>query len=172
MLSAQNHSSTPENPLLLQKGKYVFIKNLQEVYKEGSSVPFFSATAILIVEKEGELSGDIQTVNISDLILKQSSYIDQTGKTIEAHKLYTWPRNLGSTKEWSASKLEFLNQYVLNFPIEIISTQESNGITWKYITPENFKDFPEDIQGSATFQEFAGYKNEYFFLRRPLNEPK
>ena len=171
-MSEQIPDTTAQHPLLLQKGKYVFIDNLQEIYKEGSSVPFFSAKAILIIEKDGKLTGDIQTVNISDLILKQSSYIDETGKTIEAHKLYTWPRNLGSTKEWSASKQEFLNQFVLNYPIEILSIQESNGITWKYVTPENFKDFPDDIRGSVSFQEFADHKNEYFFLRRPLNEPK
>jgi len=172
MSSAQNNTSTSENPLLLQKGKYVFTGNLQEVYKEGASVPFFSATAILIIEREGKLLGDIQTVNISDLILKQSSYIDENGKTIEAHKLYTWPRNLGSTKEWSASKNEFLNQFVLNFPIEVLSTQESNGVTWKYITPENFQNFPADIRGTSSFQEYASHKNEYFLLRRPLKEPK
>lgn len=171
-MSEQNYDSETQNPLLLQKGKYVFIDDLKEVYKEGSSVPFFSAKAILIIEKDGTSTGDIQIVNISDLILKQSSYIDENGKTIEAHKLYTWPRNLGSTKEWSASKNEFLNQFVLNFPIEVLSIQESNGVTWKYITPENFKDFPEDIRGSASFQEFASHKNEYFFLRRPVNEPK
>jgi hypothetical protein len=171
-MSTQIPDSTLQSPLLLQKGKYVFIDELQEVYKEGLSVPFFSAKAILMIEKDGKLSGDIQTVNISDLILKQSSYLDETGKIIEAHKLYNWPRNLGSTKEWSASKQEFLNQYILNFPIEVLSTQESNGVTWKYITPENFKDFPEHIQRTASFQGFADHKNEYFFLRRPINEPK
>ena len=168
----QNYDSELQNPLSLQKGKYVFIDHLQEVFKEGASVPFFSATAIMVIEKEGELIGDIQTVNISDLILKQSSYVDENGKTIEAHQLYTWPRNLGSTIEWSASKQEFLNQFVLNFPIEILSVQESNGITWKYITPENFKNTTGDIRGSVGFQDYADHKNDYFFLRRPLNTPK
>jgi|GEM_PF-1880078 len=171
-MSEQNKDSLLENPLLLQKGKYVFTGDLQEVYKEGLSVPFFTAKAIILIEKDGKLSGDIQTVNISDLIQKQSSYVDGAGKIIEAHKLYTWPRNLGSTKEWSASKQEFLNQYLLNFPIAILSVQESNGVTWKYITPENFKDFPADVQGSVSFLEFASHKNEYFFLRRPVDEPK
>lgn len=166
------HSKEESNHALLQKGKYVFIDNLEQEHPQGVSVPFFTAKAIIILEKDGVLSGEISTVNVSDLILKQSSYLDETGKIIEAHKLYTWPRNLGSTPGWAAAKQEFLNQFILNFPIEIVSLQESNGVTWKYITPENFKDFPETIQGSADFQEFTAHKNEYFFLRRPVNEPK
>lgn len=166
------HFNEESNHLLIQKGKYVFIDELKQEQPEGVSVPFFTAKAIMILEKDGILSGEIATVNVSDLILKQSSYLDETGKVIEAHKLYTWPRNLGSTPGWAAAKQEFLNQFILNFPIEIVSLQESNGVTWKYITPENFKDLPENIQGSVDFQEFASHKNEYFFLRRPMNEPQ
>ncbi len=84
----------------------------------------------------------------------------------------TWPRNLCSTAAWTAEKLEFINQFILNFPIEVISLQESNGLTWKYITPENFKDFPADIVATPDFQDFAAHKEEYFFLRRPVNIPK
>jgi len=168
----KNEHNSNEKPLQLQKGKYVFTGEAEEIQQEGMSVPFFCAKAIIINEKDGNLSGDIQAVNISDLILKQSSYIDAAGKTIEAHKLYIWPRNLGSTKEWTASKKEFITQFILNFPIEILSLQESNGVTWKYITPENFKDFPEEMQGSADFRDFADHKNEYFFLRQPISEPK
>ncbi|MBB6500081.1 hypothetical protein [Pedobacter cryoconitis] len=158
--------------LLFNKGKYVFTDNLTEVHPEGVSVPFFSAKAILITTENDQLHGDIAAVKISDLILKQSSYIDENGKVLEAHKLYTWPRNLGSNAQWAACKREFLDEFVLNFPIEIISLQESGGVTWRYITPENFKNFPGDIQASSGFQEFARHQGEYFFLRRPLNEPK
>jgi hypothetical protein len=171
-MSTRPHDTQPAAPLVLQKGKYVFIDELQEVYKEGVSVPFFTARAILISGSDEQLYGDIQTVNVSDLILKQSTYIDETGKNIEAHKLYTWPRNLGSTSQWSAAKHEFLTQYILNFPLEIIAAQDPNGVTWRYITPENFKDFPADTESSVSFKEFASHKNEYFFLRRPVNEPK
>lgn len=163
---------TTESPLPLQKGRYVFIDELKEVYINDAIVPIFSAKAIIINEIDGSLSGDIETVNISDLILKQSSFLNENGSIIEAHKLYVWPRNLGSTKEWTASKQEFLNQFILNFPIQILSLQESNGVTWKYITPENFKESAENIQGSASFQEFASHKNEYFFLRQPIHSPK
>ncbi|QNK61874.1 hypothetical protein H7F33_15105 [Pedobacter sp. PAMC26386] len=158
--------------LVFRKGKYVFTANLEEEQPEGVSVPFFSAEAIMVTENEGSLQGDIAKIKISDLILKQSSFIDENGKVLEAHKLYIWPRNLGSTKEWTANKQEFLNEFILNFPIEIISLQESNGVTWRYITPENFKKLPDDIQGSDRFQEYATHQSEYFFLRRPLNEPK
>lgn len=160
------------NVLTFQKGKYVFTDHLEEVHPEGTSVPFLTAKGILITAEEDSFKGDIATVKISDLILKQSTFIDDNGKAVEAHKLYVWPRNLGSTKEWTANKLEFLNEFVLNFPIEIISLEESNGVTWKYITPENFKKMPEGIEASSSFQDYAAHQSEYFFLRRPLNEPK
>lgn len=171
-MSAQHHENSSENPISLQKGKYVFTGKLTEGKHADASVPFFYAEAIIIAESDGVIKGDILPVNVSDLILKQSSFIDETGRVTEAHKLYVWPRNLGSTDQWSASKIEFLNEFVLNFPIEVISTEESNGVTWKYITPENFKKLPPNIQSSAAFGEFAKNKAEYFFLRRPINDPK
>lgn len=171
-MSDSSQIFTSKSPLLIQKGRYVFIDNLTEEENFGSPIPYFSAKGITIAEKNGILTGDINTVNISDLILKQSSYIDESGKNIEAHKLYTWPRNLGSTAEWTAAKKEFLNQFILNFPIEVISLQEERGVTWRYITPENFKAFPDNIKGSVSFQEFAADRNAYFFLRRPLYSPK
>lgn len=171
-MSASDQELSAKKPILLRKGKYVFIDDLKEETNMGSSIPYFSAKAIIIGEKDGQTTGDIATVNLSDLVLKQSSYVDENGKTIEAHKLYIWPRNLGSTAQWTAAKQEFLNQFVLNFPIEILSLQPENGVTWRYITPENFKKFPADIQASAGFEEYAAHKEEYFFLRRPIHEPK
>ncbi|KIO76358.1 hypothetical protein TH53_15530 [Pedobacter lusitanus] len=162
----------PANVLTFQKGKYVFTDHLKVVHPQGLSVPFLTAEAILITDNNGSPKGDIATVKVSDLILKQSTFIDDDGRSLEAHKLYVWPRNLGSTQEWTANKLEFLNQFVLNFPIEIISSDESNGVTWKYITPEYFKKIPEAIEASADFQEYAAHQSEYFFLRRPLKEIK
>ncbi|MBB5634148.1 hypothetical protein HDE68_000033 [Pedobacter cryoconitis] len=158
--------------LSFQKGRYVFTDHLEEVHPEGVTVPFLTAKAILMVSDDGLIKGDVATVKISDLILKQSTFIDDDGKVIEAHKLYVWPRNLGSTKEWTANKQEFLNEFVLNFPIEVISLDESNGVTWKYITPENFKKIPEGMDVSASFKDYVEHQNEYFFLRRPLKEPK
>ena len=156
----------------IKKGKYVFTDELTEVQDPAQSVPYFTAQAIMIMENEGDFFGDTGTVRISDLILKQSTYIDESGKNIEAHKLYIWPRNLGNTKEWTAAKKEFLTEFVLNFPLEVLSVQENNGVTWKYITPENFKKFPEDIRTFESFREFADQRKEYFFLRRPVYIPK
>jgi len=170
--------STSDQPIpssqtfLLQKGRYVFVDQLTEELAAGAIVPTLSAKAICIVEKNGLLHGQIDRINFSDLILKQSTYIDGNGKMIEAHKLYSWPRNLGSTTDWTTAKKEFLNEYILNFPIEVISLQESNGVTWKYITPEEFKHFHDDIPAGSDFKHFASHKNEYFFLRRPIDEPK
>ena len=157
---------------LLKKGKYVFTGALTIVQEEGASVPYFSAEAIAIIEKDGEFEGDVVDVKLSDLILKQSSYIDENGKVLEAHKLYVWPRNLGSTTQWTAGKEEFLNEFVMNFPIEVLSLEESNGVTWKYITPEEFKVIPEGINSSDSFKEYQEHMGEYFFLRRPLKEVK
>jgi hypothetical protein len=158
--------------LSFQKGKYVFMDELQEVYHADSPVPALMARAIRITEQDGVLYGDTGLLKLSDLILKQSAYQDETGRIIEAHKLYTWPRNLGSTKEWTACKIDFINQYILNFPIEVLALQQPEGISWKYISPENFKNFPADISGTAAFMEFAAQKDDYFFLRRPINEPR
>ncbi|SDZ94118.1 hypothetical protein [Pedobacter hartonius] len=171
-MSTFSQESASKKTQLLQKGKYVFTDELKEELTEGLSVPFFTAKAIVIKENAAEFSGDIAVFNISDLILRQSTYIDENGKMTEAHKLYIWPHNLGSTAQWTAAKQEFLNQYILNFPIEILSLQESNGVTWKFISPENFKKIPASIQASPEFRDFADHQEEYIFLRRPLNEPK
>ena len=167
-----DQQTSPGQTFSLQKGRYVFVDQINEELAEGAIVPTLSAKAICIIEKNGLLHGQANKINLSDLILKQSTYIDGNGKMIEAHKLYTWPRNLGSTTDWTAAKKEFLNQFILNFPIEVISLQESNGVTWKYITPEEFKRFPDDIPADPDFKHFACHKNEYFFLRRPIDQPK
>jgi len=159
-------------PVLFQKGKYAFIDLLTAQQEENSTVPYFSAKAIAITEKEGKFYGDIVLVRLSDLILKNSVYIDEHGQHIEAHKLYTWPRNLGSTEEWTAAKQQFLNDFILFFPIEVLSVQEYGGVTWRFITPENFKNLHEGIAASKSFQEFACNPDDYFFLRRIANEPK
>lgn len=171
-MSALKEDSPSGKTALLQKGKYVFTELLQTDYNEGSSIPYFYAKAIFITGKESLLIGDTGFVNLSDLILKQSTFIDDQGKSIEAHKLYTWPRNLGSTNEWTASKREFLEEFIMNFPIEILSLQDQNGLTWRYISPENFKTLPENISMSDDFSAYAAHQEEYFFLRRTMNDPK
>lgn len=171
-MSTLSQDNNPELPRLLQKGRYVFVGSLHEEQEKNASVPYFTAKAILIEEHTDTAAEDVAMLKLSDLILRQSTYIDENGKSIEAHKLYTWPRNLGSTAEWTAAKYEFLNQYILNFPLEVISLQESDGLTWRFITPEQFKKIPAGIQASSAFQEYVAHQEEYFFLRRPVNEPK
>jgi hypothetical protein len=158
----------PKSSPLFKKGKYVFTGLLKEEQDEHANVPYFTARAIMIQENNDTFTGDISVLKLSDLILRQSTYIDEHGKMIEAHRLYTWPRNLGSTPEWSAAKYEFLNQYILNFPIEVLSLQESNGLTWRFISPEQFKKTPPAIYATPEFQEYVAKQDEYFFLRRPL----
>lgn len=172
MLSNENLGEEILHPALLQKGKYVFIDHLTEQKEENSAVPYFSAKAIAITEKEGKFYGDIAPAKLSDLILKSSVYVDENGQHIEAHKLYTWPRNLGSTEEWTTAKQQFLNDFILFFPIEVLSIQEYGGVTWRFITPENFKNLHAGIAASKSFQEFACNPDDYFFLRRIVNGPK
>ncbi|MET1054571.1 MAG: hypothetical protein ABWY16_04625 [Pedobacter sp.] len=167
---SQEHNEN--QPQLLKKGKYVFVGLLKEEQEKNASVPYFTAKAIMIEQNHDTFTGEIAVLKLSDLILRQSTYIDENGKLIEAHKLYTWPRNLGSTAEWTAAKYEFLEQYILNFPIEVLSVQESDGLTWRFITPEQFKKTPAGIQASAEFQDYAAHQDQYFFLRRPVSEPK
>ena len=163
---------SPEPSKSFKKGRYVFTGLLREERDENVSVPYFTAKAIIIEENHDNFTGEIAVLKLSDLILRQSAYIDENGKVIEAHKLYTWPRNLGSTTEWTAAKRDFLEQYILNFPIEVLSLQESDGLTWRFITPEQFKKIPSDIVATPAFQEYAAHQDEYFFLRRPVNDPK
>jgi hypothetical protein len=171
-MTASSENTASKKIALLEKGKYVFIDELDTAYQEGSAIPFFFAKAIFMAEREGVVEGEIRNVNISDLILKQSSYVDEQKHLVEAHKLYVWPRNLGSTNEWTAAKREFLNDFVMNFPIEILSLQEHNGVTWRYISPENFKKIPEELVATPEFEAYRAAKETYFFLRRPINEPR
>lgn len=171
-MSALSEDTASKKIALLEKGKYVFIDELDTAYQEGSAIPFFFAKAIFMVEREGIIQGELRNVNISDLILKQSSYINEQQQLIEAHKLYIWPRNLGSTNEWTAAKREFLNEFVMNFPIQILSLQENNGVTWKHISPETFKKTPESIVATPEFEQYNATKESYFFLRRPITEPQ
>lgn len=160
-----------QNELRLHRGKYVFTGQLMIQHHEGLSVPYLIAEAIAIQKVQDGVKGDITFFRVSDLIQKSSSFVDEDGKIIEAHKLYTWPRNLGSTVEWTAAKQSFITDFILNFPIEVISLQDG-GVTWKFITPENFKNTPTDIVATTAFRKYLQEQDQYFFLRRPLNNPR
>jgi hypothetical protein len=78
----------------LTKGKYVFFGVPEQQQGENLLVPYFTARGLSITEEEGVLSGKILLFDISNLISKRSVYMDSQ-RSIEAHKLYTWPAKLG-----------------------------------------------------------------------------
>lgn len=156
---------------MFKKSKLVFLDHLQQHYPKDGGAAYFTATALVIAEHDGKYTGSRETLRISDLILKQSSFIYDGTHTREAHKLYTWPKNLGDMEAWAASKKIFLEQHILNFPIRIQSVQDEHHLTWEFITPEQFKKTPQDLQASADFQEYLDHSQEYFFLRKERNDP-
>jgi hypothetical protein len=112
--------------MLFKKGKLVFIDTLQEENSPGLNIPYYTAKALVVIEENGQYYGTEDTLNISDLILKTSNYVYDGTNNHEAHKLYTWPADLGNSKAWSESKKIFLQQHVMNFPIQILSVIEEN----------------------------------------------
>ncbi|MET3113753.1 hypothetical protein AAKU52_001482 [Pedobacter sp. CG_S7] len=157
--------------MFFKKGKLVFIEALKEESTIDLAVTYFTAKALVISEKDGEYYGTVEVLNISDLIQKTSIYVYDGLNTREAHKLYTWPVNLGDSKSWGESKRIFLEQQVLNFPINILAVQEEKYLTWEFISPEQFKNIPSGLQASPEFQNYLDHKEEYFFLRKERNEP-
>lgn len=153
-----------------KKGKLVFIEALKEESSEELAIPYFTAKALVISEIDGQYYGTVEVLNISDLIQKTSNYVYDGVNTREAHKLYTWPVNLGDSKAWGDSKRIFLEQQVMNFPINILSVQEDKYLTWEFISPEQFKNIPARLHASPEFQNYLDHKEEYFFLRKEKNE--
>ena len=157
--------------MLFKKGKLVFTDELQQDSLP-NGVAYFTAKAIVITTDHSHARGDIETLKVSDLILKQAKFVTDGVNTIEAHKLYSWPAQLGDNNAWAASKTAFIEEHILNFPIEIISVDEEHHPTWTFITPEEFKKFPEGLDTSPAFQEYLDRQETYFFLRKERNDPK
>jgi hypothetical protein len=157
--------------MLFKKGKLVFTEDLKEDITPDSNVPYFTAKALVISEADGHFVGSVKVLKISDLIQKTSAYVYDGVHKQEAHKLYTWPTNLGDHKAWGESKRIFLAQHVMNFPISISAVENKNHITWKFINPEEFKATPPGIQASPEFQDYLDHQEAYFFLRKDKNEP-
>ena len=154
-----------------KKGKLVFIEDLKEETSPGLNVTYFTAKALVIAASDGQYIGTVETLKISELIQKTSCYVHDGVHQREAHKLYTWPANLGDHQAWSKSKRIFLMQHVMNFPIRIIAIPPENHLTWEFITPEQFKNIPAGIQASPEFQHYLDQQQAYFFLRKEKNEP-
>ncbi len=157
--------------MLFKKGKLVFTDALQEESSAGLNIPYYTAQALVISEQDGQYLGAVEELKISDLIQKTSTFVKDGVIKMEAHKLYTWPANLGDHQAWSESKKRFLEKHVMNFPIRIISVLEDNHITWEFISPEEFKKVPTDLKATPEFQNYLDHQHEYFFLRQPMDRP-
>lgn len=166
-----------ENPIIyspekeFHTGKYVFTGSPVPRIGTNSPVPVLWADALRIYQPDKFPVGDSGQFPLSDLILKASVFVEQGGKKVEAHKLYTWPRNLGSTADWTKAKTEFLLEFVLNYPLEILDVHAEQGLTWTFITPENFKKLPDELHPEGEFITFYREPETYFFLRKPVNLP-
>jgi len=154
-----------------KKGNLVFIEDLKEETSAGSNVTYFTAKALVIAKSDGQYFGTVETLKISELIQKTSAYMYDGVHQREAHKLYTWPANLGDHQAWTESKRIFLMQHVMNFPIRIIDVKADHHLVWEFITPEQFKNTPPDLQFSPEFQHYLDNQHAYFFLRKEKNEP-
>lgn len=129
----------------LSTGKYLFFG--MPVQQEGQNVMVagFSAKAIAIPNNKLGVAASIQEYDISPLISKRSTHlIDE--KLIEAHKLYTWPANLGDPKAWASSKYLFFEQHLINQAIEVLKVSEDHQITWKFIPLSFFQAAVKEAQ--------------------------
>jgi len=157
---------------LFKKGQLVFIDTLQQEFDQNTGIPFFTARALVISNDDGAFTGSLQTLKISDLISKLSNFIYDGVNSREAHKLYTWPINLGDSAAWAESKRSFIERHVMNFPIRIQQVKNENQVTWEFITPEQFKKAPAHLQATADFQHYLDHQAEYFFLRKEKKDPQ
>ncbi|WGQ10294.1 hypothetical protein QG516_01335 [Pedobacter gandavensis] len=129
----------------LSTGKYLFFGS--PVQQEGHNVVVagFSAKAIAIQSHESGAAASIQEYDISPLISKRSTHVIEE-KLIEAHKLYTWPANLGDPKAWASSKYLFFEQHLINQAIEVLNVSEDHQITWKFIPLSFFQAAVKEAQ--------------------------
>lgn len=156
--------------MIFKKGKLVFTDELQQEQLPNGAA-YFTAKALAIVTENNENHGLVATLKVSDLIQKQARFVTDGVNTIEAHKLFTWPSRLGDHEAWADSKRAFIEAHLMNFPIEIISVDADQFPTWTYITPEQFKKVPANLEASAAFQQYLDEQGSYFFLRKDRNEP-
>lgn len=121
----------------LRTGKYLFFGSLLKLESQNVMVAGFSAKAIGIFSNRSEAAA-IQEYDISPLISKRSTHLHEE-KFIEAHKLYTWPVNLGDPQSWASSKYRFFEQHLMNQAIEVLNLSEDQQITWKFIPLSYFQ---------------------------------
>lgn len=136
----------------LKKGKYVFFGTPEQQQGENVLVPYFTASGLCLTENEGLVSGKVEQFDISHLISKRSVYVDSE-RSIEAHKLYTWPAKLGDPNAWAESKRIFFEDHLIDHPIEILFELEENQVSWKYISPQDFSEAAAMVSTSPEFNE-------------------
>ncbi|WP_316748409.1 hypothetical protein [Pedobacter gandavensis] len=129
----------------LTTGKYLFFGKPHQQESQNVLVVGFIGSALRITNNESGLHAAIQEFDISPLLSKTSTHILEE-KSIEAHKLYTWPANLGDPKAWASSKQLFFEQHLMNQPIAVLKVQEEQQITWKFITDTEFRASAEEAQ--------------------------
>ena len=140
----------------LTKGKYVFFGKPEQEQGSNPLVPYFIAPGLVITEDNEGLSGKLQLFDISNLISKRSVYVD-TQRSIEAHRLYTWPAKLGDPNAWAESKRIFFEDHLIDHPIEILFELGEQQVSWKYISPEAFS---ESCVAASTTAEFKAVATE------------
>ncbi|MBB2147760.1 hypothetical protein [Pedobacter gandavensis] len=129
----------------LTPGKYLFFGSPSQLEGQNHLVVGFSAKALGITKNESGIHAAIQQFDISPLISKISTHILEE-KSIEAHKLYTWPANLGDPKAWASSKQLFFEQHLMNQAIEVLKVLEDQQISWKFIPISSFRTLAEEAQ--------------------------
>ncbi|RQO66144.1 hypothetical protein DBR43_28335 [Pedobacter sp. KBW06] len=149
----------------LTKGKYVFFGTPEQQQGENLLVPYFTASGLSITEEDGALSAKVQLFDISNLISKRSVYVDSQ-RSLEAHKLYTWPAKLGDPNAWAESKRIFFEDHLIDHPIEILFELGEAQVSWKHISPEAFS---EASAMASTSPEFKAVETS-LVLKRKVTE--
>lgn len=138
----------------LTTGKYLFLGIPEPIEGQNSMVTAFGSTAVHISSTEVGWIAKFDTYDISALISKTSIHLLEE-RAIEAHKLYTWPANLGDPKAWASSKQHFFEQHLMNAAIEILNVVEDQQITWKFIPLSTFKALIKETQAVTLLSEIC-----------------
>lgn len=129
----------------LTTGKYLFFGAAQHLEGQNIMVVQFSASALAIQPDQSRLSASIQHYEIGPLLSKRSTHLKED-QSLEAHKLYTWPANLGDPQAWANSKRQFFETHLISHPIEILNVMDEQQIVWKFIPESEFRSSVEEAQ--------------------------
>lgn len=125
--------------------KYLFFGVPQHLESQNIMVVQFSASALAILPGQLGLNASIQQYEIGPLLSKRSTHLKED-QSFEAHKLYTWPANLGDPQAWANCKRQFFETHLINHPIEILNVIDEQQIVWKFIQESEFRSSVEEAQ--------------------------